>query len=619
MAGCLSHRGTDEQGIWCCQSVGLGHNMLWTTPESLWEKQPLPSQDEALVLTADARIDNRDELIHDLGLTAGAPSETTDADLILAAYRRWGEGCPERLVGDFAFVIWDHRRRQLFCARDHIGVKGLFYFYSRRGVFAFASEIKGLFEVADVPRRLNESRVADYLAFIYDDLEGTFFREIKRLPPGHWMTVSPDDLVLRRYWHFDVDRELALGSDADYEAAFRELFTEAVRCRMRSTFGLGSTLSGGLDSSSITCMARQLLKDEADRRLHTFSAIFPSLPKEALRVIDERRYMETVLAGGGLEAHQIRADELDPLGDLGWVLWHQDEPHVPFNLYLHLGMYRCASQHGVRVLLDGFDGDTTVSHGYQRLPELARTFRWLTLAKQTRALMWRVASPGLGAWWKITWARALQPLVPPSLGLIWQRIRHPNDPPWGGDSIIDKAFARRIGLDQRVRSLRAAHFPGFQGSRHAHLLGLTSPLLPIALELADKAAAGCGLEPRYPFFDRRLMAYCLAVPEDLKLRDGWNRFLFRRSMQGVLPPEIQWRASKGNLSPNFHRGLLRSGLHAVATILSGDGGPISGYLDMVALKSTCERYQAQQSDADGMMLFAVATLWTWLARSDLGR
>lgn len=613
----LSHRGPDRQGVWCDESVGLGQGSLWTTLESLREEQPLSSPDKKLILTADARIDNREDLIKELNLRRGSGLEPTDGDLILAAYRHWGEHCPEQLIGDFAFAIWDQDRRQLFCARDPIGVKGLFYHYSPKKLFVFASEIKALFQVSEVPRALNDSRIADYLAFIFDDLESTFYRSIQRLPPGHRMTVNLKGLCLRRYWAFDPERELMHGSDAEYEEAFRELFIEAVRCRVRSAFPVGTTLSGGLDSSSIACVARNVLKADADRKLHTFSAIFPSLPKKDLRLIDERAYIDVVQAECDFVAHQIRADALSPLGDLDTVLWHQDEPHVPFNLYLHRGIYQSASTHGVRVLLDGFDGDTTVSHGYERLPELVRSFRWITLLKETRALSWHFANPGLLTWWKIVLTHALQPIIPPSFGHAWQRIRHPTDPPWGVDSIIDKAFAQRVGLEQRMHALRKVTSHSFHRARETHLRGLTSPLIPMALEQADKAAAAFQLEARYPFFDRRLMEYCLAVPADQKLRKGWPRSLLRRAMQGVLPPKVQWRRNKGDLRANFHRGLLNSGMEPVRRMLSEDGGAMRELIDVPALAKAYERYQANPSDADGLPLFSVITLFSWLSNRDV--
>src|SRR5262245_10430097 len=173
----VKHRGPDRAGVWCESSVGLGHRMLLTTSESLHEKAPLVSKSGDIALTADARIDNRDELINALGLGQSPSREMSDSELIVAAYERWGERCPERLLGDFAFAIFDKRRRSLFCARDHFGVKPFYYYYSGRA-FVFASEIKAIFSLREVPQQVNEPRIADYLVHVLEgfDKSITFYR-----------------------------------------------------------------------------------------------------------------------------------------------------------------------------------------------------------------------------------------------------------------------------------------------------------------------------------------------------------------------------------------------------------------------------------------------------------
>jgi len=616
MVASLAHRGPDGRGIWFDEGVGLGHSMLWTTPESLYEQQPLRSQDGTLTLVSDARIDNREELIAALGLKIGPVSCITDADIILAAYQKWGDDCPAKLLGDFAFAIWNRNNRRFFCARDPIGVKS-FYYYRQSAVFAFASEIKALFQLPEVPRELNEERVADHLIHAFDDQESTFFRAIHRLPPGSCMSVSGSGLKIRRYWALNPQYELSLKSDGEFEEAFRELFTESVRCRLRSAFPVGATLSGGLDSSSVSCVARQCLGKESNKELHVFSAIFPSLPEHDLRRIDERQYVRAALAGGGFIAHEVRADLLSPLGDLENILWHQDEPHVPFNLYMHLGIYRAARKQGVRVVLDGFDGDTTVSHGYERFPELARKFRWGTLLKEARAISRQYPNRSFSPW-KVLRVYALKPVIPTNLCQLWDRMRGTRPSSMGSASVIAEEFARRVGIEARVERLRSNTPRGFRSAREAHLRSLESPLLPYALELADKAAAAHSLEARYPFFDRRLMEFCLALPVGQKLREGWPRSILRRAMQGVLPPEIQWRNSKADLSPNFHCGLRTMGRETLERLLAENEKAVEKFIDISALNRLYQRYTAHPSNPDAMTLFIVATFAAWMRQSGIG-
>ena len=585
--------------------------MLWTTAESLYEVQPVHSQDGVLVLVSDARLDNRDDLMASLAVSSVEARPLTDAQLILEAYQKWGEDCPQRLLGDFAFAIWNKVQRKLFCARDPAGVKSLYYHHRSR-LFAFATEIKALFEVPEIPRELNEERIADHLILACDNLASTFFNEIHRLLPGHCMSVSAQGRRMRRYWALNPEKELLLKSDGEYEEAFREVFTDAVRCRLRSVFPVGSTLSGGLDSSSIACTARECLQKESLVRLHTFSAVFPSLAGSDLRRIDEREYMQAVLAGGDVVAHEVHADRLDPFGNLAHVLWYQDDPLVPFNLYIHLGIYDSAREHGVRIVLDGTDGDTTVSHGYERLAELAKKLRWGTLLKEASAVSRQ--SPGhILSTWRVLWFHALSPIVPVRLRKSWDwaRGRRPARP--GCDSVIARDFAHKLGLQARVQKLERSATDSFTSARSVHLKSLESPLLPYLLELADKSAAAYSVEARYPFFDRRLMEFCLALPAEQKLRAGWGRSILRRAMQDVLPTKIQWRNTKADLSPNFHRSILSFGKETLDRIFSETAGTVvEQFIDLSALKRVYERYMRQPSDPDAMTLFMALTFSKWV-------
>src|SRR5579862_1739106 len=272
MAERLAHRGPDGSGAWTRGSVGLGHRLRHTTPESLSEAQPVVVRSGRLALVADARIDNRAELLEALSVEP-RPAPISDAELILRAYEAWGDQCPERLLGDFAFAVWDERRQVLFCARDHFGAAPFYYHHAPGRAFIFASEIKALFCCPEVPRRLNEERLSDYLQPMLEDKTATFHQEIHRLAPAHRAVMSRDGIRIEEYWALDPEREIRCSSDAEYAEGFRERFLEAVRCRARSAFPVGSLLSGGLDSSSIACAARMPGMGNGEP-VHTFSAVF---------------------------------------------------------------------------------------------------------------------------------------------------------------------------------------------------------------------------------------------------------------------------------------------------------------------------------------------------------
>ena len=612
MAESLVHRGPDAGGQWSNGPVGLGHRMLWTTPESLREHLPLMNKSGDVVITADARIDNRDELIAGLGLAEWSHGAISDSELILCAYERWGEDSPKRLLGDFAFAIWDDRRQTLFCVRDHIGVKPFYYHQSDRA-FVFASEIKALLSVREVPRRLNPIRVADYLARTFEDQSITFYRDVFRLPAGHSMTVRHREARVQPYCSLDPVREIRLRSNDEYADAFRECFTEAVRCRLRSGFPVGGLLSGGLDSSSIVGTARKVLAEEGARRLHTFSAIFPDLPDVDLRKIDERPFMEAVLAMGGLTPHYVHADSLSPLTDLGRVFWHEDEALLAPNLYMHWALYRAAHQHDVRVLLDGVDGDTTVSHGMEYLSELARAGKVRTLGREVMAFARRYNSSPR----RILWQFGLRPLVPEPMRHAWRVVRRRNEPAWMANTPIKPAFAQRVGLAERVETLQGNGRASARSAREEHWHGLTSALLPYLLEAADKAAAAFSLEARYPFFDRRLMEFCLALPPEQKLHHGWTRVVMRRAMADILPEEVRWRVGKANLSPNFTRRLLEYDRRILDDVIMNDPQVIEDYVDISALREVYRRYTSQPTPDDAITVYSAVMLALWLRRTGL--
>ena len=377
----LAHRGPDGSNIWQGDGIGLGHCMLWTTPESLTEVLPYRNAVTDLVITADARIDNREDLINALALNIANAKSISDSEIILAAYHKWGQDCPSHLLGDFAFAIWDSRKQTLFCARDHFGIKP-FYYCNGDQYFIFASEIKALLSVPDVSRQLNERRIADYfLEPMLDSKSDTVYEEIFRLPPAHWVNVAAQvDFKPHCYWSLDCTATLTMPTDEDYAAAFREIFFEAVRCRLRSAFPVGSHLSGGLDSSAITCVAHELL-EQSSHTLHTFSNIF-----DRISSCDEREYFNVVLDQGRYTPHLIEADRLGPFSEWQDFFQYLDEPFLGPSHFLLRGLNRATKQAGVRICLDGFDGDTVVSHGAFYFTELAHLGNWETFIAEANAV-----------------------------------------------------------------------------------------------------------------------------------------------------------------------------------------------------------------------------------------
>ncbi len=633
MTDALQHRGPDAGAVWSEGSIGMGHRMMWTTPESLEEQ--LPWSYEGITITADARIDNREELLRLFDLpNHGQP----DSHLVVHAYLKWGSDCVAYLLGDFAFALWDLRKQVLFCARDPMGVKP-FYYYRSDQLFAFASEIKGLLTLPAIPRRLNEAKLADYLAPVFIDQQSTYYQDILKLEPGHSLFVDAEKIVHQQYWAFDVPREVNLTSDEAYAEAFRSHFEEAVRCRLRSHYPAGATFSGGLDSSAIVCTARNILSNESDLPFHTFSAIFPENEDPG---IDEQQYIDAVLGKGGFRSHFIQADQSKAVADVSLFV---DEVLAAPNMYMTIDLLRAAGEEGVRVLLSGFDGDAVVSYGYEYLGELARSGRWRQFKEEAQALESRQPHTRAKTYLRVYGLPELEPLaeekgwftllrsinsIASNFGMSRRRLLSNHGPGalkksrYNGragsqqaaglslvmNGCIHSDFAIRSGLLERLQNMKG---------NDKDQTGGMSYFIHYLTERFDEIAAVNAVEQRYPFFDRRLVEFCQAVPANQKLSDGWSRLIFRRAMDGIVPRKIQWRLDKGDISSNI-RYLLASERIKLEQILFQGDASIASYVDMDLLRAAFQRFMSdpvRATDRDVFSLVLSAHLALWLSHSGL--
>lgn len=613
MLDTLAHRGLDGANIWIEDSVGFGHRMLWTTPESLVEKLPLVDVTGNLVITADARIDNREELAPVLELPNRPLEKIADSEFILAAYRKWGEACPEHLLGDFCFVIWDKQQQKLFCARDPMGVKP-FYYYRSGNIFAFASEIKALLCLKEVPKQLNETRILLHILGFFEDKTSTFYQNVFKLPGAHSLTVNVQNQI-RSYWQPDLSSYLRLKSRQEYAEAYRDVFTQAVKCRMRTAFPLGSMLSGGLDSSSIACVARNLLQEQNSKPLKTFSYIFPTISEIDPR-IDERPYINAVLETGGFEQYNVHVDEFSPLVDVDKVFWHLDGAFAAPNLFMNWELFRCVQNQGVRVLFTGHDGDSTVSHGHEALSALARRGQWLRLVQEAKGLS-RVFYGSRASVRKLIWQFGFKPLVPENLLRLSRTLRgYPNQPALPEEKLLNPDFARRIGLTEYIE----ANTPKPANSvKEEHWQGVTSSLLQYSLQTLDKLGSAFGIELRHPFCDKRLVEFCLAVPPDQKMHQGWTRAVMRSGMAGILPPAVQWRIGKGNLSSNFNLNLIKHEQKALDEIIVCNSEILEPYINISEVREAYSRYITDplKPTQDAFNIFIAANLGLWLKTSNI--
>ncbi len=536
----VAYRGPDGIHYWIQGNVGMAHLALHATPEALREHLPLLSADGQLTLTADARIDNRDELIPLLrAKDCLRVDEPTDADLILAAYQCWGEDCPTQLIGDYAFVIWDTRQQRLFAARDAMGVKPLHY-YKGQGFVCVTSEAQQILQHPAVPRKMDEIAMGDYLVGITWDVERTMFQDIRFVKPGHSLSAMRNGLWQTEYWKLDSGQRIRYHHDDEYVEHYLDLFRRAVRDRLHTQSEMvGISMSGGLDSTSIAAVAQQMISQEASMpRLYACSYAF-----DTLKECDERQYTKLMTGELGVEVEYVPAEQF-------WPLSHPeiDRPDLESPA---MGMKSLDSH-----ILDRFKAlgarveMTGATWLYSRLGDYATVFAYRLAQGDLGVLkeLWQYSrGSGLSFLW-LLYARGLRPLLPDGL-IHWVRQRMgrqnaPLLPAW-----ILPAFAQRTGLVQRLASP-----PGRLNIARQlkHLCCSWSGSVQRMLYLCDRLAAGHGVEMRHPFIDRRLLEYLISIPPRQGYLPGQDRWILRRAMADLLPEAIRTRPDKTSFN-NFYR------------------------------------------------------------------
>jgi len=549
MTAPLARRGPDGTHILVQNQAALGHTLLATTPEALVEVLPLTDDRTGCTITADARLDNRDELMIALNLT----QETRiigDGELILRSYLKWGEQSPTKLLGDFAFAIWDPRSASLFCARDQIGMRQLIYHHEVGRRFVFATEPVAILALPDFETPLNYDRIGDFLSNMEGaDLTSTFFSGVFRLPPAYILRVDRCGVVLRRYWEWAPEPIISLPSDGAYAEAFLAVFTEAVRCRLRNAGSIGAMVSGGIDSNSVAAVAAKLLASESRGPLATFSAIGPNASEcvETRAIIGAIRTPEfaptTVCynALGSLRAELMRGAA------------EADEP-FDGNMDLIRAIYLAARDAGTNVVLDGVQSDVLLSSYFHmgflfRQGKLKQLVREAEGAQQFWGPRFRV--------WRALLAAAWQAFAPTAIrGVRFRMGRRKADKQF---LALASAIVPSLDLPRAVarrKCVQQHDFDNMALDSFTRVRGLSHPNVVVGRERYDRVAGAYGIEPRDPFMDLRLIRFCLSLPRTQLQRNGWPKWILRQAMASLITPDILWRGGRKHLGTDFTRAVI---------------------------------------------------------------
>jgi asparagine synthase (glutamine-hydrolysing) len=518
MAERMAHRGPDSQGVWHDATAGLAIRRLAIIDLDHRSDQPLHLGPWHLVFNGE--IYNYRELREELRALGHSFVTDGDGEVLLHAWAEWEDAALDRVNGMFAVALWHDERKELVCARDPFGEKPLFW--ARLGdSLVFASEIRALLAANPVLGVVREDALAPYLGLGYmPTVERSFFAQIQQLPAAHLLRFRDGQAAVQRYW-----RPQPVGVPARYEdaaSALRELLLDSIRLRLRSDVPVGTSLSGGIDSSAIVALAAQIA---GDHRRHAFTARFPGFER------DEWSYAQAVAHSAGVTQHHEvlpTADEL--LEDLSDVVAAQGEPFGSASIYAQWRVMRTAREAGITVLLDGQGADELFG-GYPS------------------AIGWALRAQGVGAAMRGLLSRAERPNL--VFALEGGRIRAP--------MILVSAFRRRETAPYVSRDIReaVAHFPrlltpapGFRSPLAKELVRQTfHTSLPDLLRYADRNSMTHSREVRLPFLDRRVAEFALSLPAEFLYRDGVTKAVLREAARGIVPSEILARRDKVGFEP----------------------------------------------------------------------
>ena len=595
----MAYWGVDGSAEWSDGLAGLGCQFCFCTPEEKAPLLPYHDQERGCVLTAGAFLDNREELVDELGLSGKERRDLPDTLLIYRAYARWGEDCVHHLLGDWHFALWDMKNRQLFLARDHHGNTGVCYTQGS-GFFAFASSRKPLIALPEVPKVPNLLRIAQVLTSWPGDGVLTAYAGIFRLPPAHCLTLADGKVLIKHYWHPQDAPGVHFPKEEDYLEAFLEHYDRAVRVRLRSNTSICATLSGGLDSGSVCSLAARALA-ETGQRLTAYTSVpledtTPYTPKH--RFGDEFPFAQaTADLAGNIDLVRIIAAGVSPLAGIVRMLEVHDEPgYTAGNQFWIVDLLQQARDRPSRALLTGQGGNATVSWtgGEVNLWPFLLPGKLLQFKQTFLELKKRQGLTSLGGLKRFLAAPLISPLrsrLSYGMGV--------KGPAFLQYSAIQPHWAQSLGLERLMQT--QGHNPYFPSGYDplSTRYQIIRPGQSILGALWGEHSGAYGLEVRDPTRDKRLLEFCLGIPDLYHFDGGLDRAVIRRAFQGLLPDKVRlnrrWGLQAADIccrlrqqSPSLKAALERLDRHALAP----------GILDLPKMRRVLQAVQGGTTPAN---------------------
>jgi asparagine synthase (glutamine-hydrolysing) len=519
-------------------NVAMGCSMLWNTPESLHEFLPLYDNEAQLCLTADARIDNREELAVEFGYNWNDVSDKPDSWFILEAYKKWHNNCPKYLIGDFAFAIWNEKKQEMFLSRDIYGVRPLYYTHNENFI-AFASNLRGLLTL-DVDKSHDEQWLIDIAAGLHSEAWRSLYSSIRKLEPSHYLIYKNNTITVERYFEFDLNKEITVTDEKIVHAEVKRLTEQAIKCRMRSIYPLGSEMSSGLDSSVITILGHRI--KEANQKFIQFSHVLPEWSEyKTEHNIDEQRGIEeicnyaqlpmpvwvTAEGKGYIEAFENFYEKVGEISTSTFPV-------------LSDSLLEKATEQKVRTIFSGYGGDECVSHsGAGYFPELLLRNEWKRFFTDMR----KACKRNNEIFWRKAGYEILRTKATPLFNVLnnnWMQPRKLKKEIT--EMQIDTDLIKDYNLAARIQNRTPR--TNFATIRARQVKRLSHTYIQYRYEYSNLLAEASHITYTYPLTDKRLTEYVLALPYSLKY-GSHGRYLMRTLAQGLLPEKYVMRKKGG--------------------------------------------------------------------------
>lgn len=506
-------------------NIGLGFRRLSIIDLSAAGHQPMTDFDKRCWIVFNGEVYNYLEIKSELLELGYKFKSETDTEVIINAYLQWGKECVKRFNGMFSIALWDTEKEILFCARDRMGVKPFYYSFDGKQ-FVWGSEIKQLIKSGIIDSKVNYNNVYNYLMMSRLNVDkNSFFENITELPPAHIMEVSAKGIKIENYWDIDENKTLTGLSDDDYAKGFEELFADAVKLRLRSDVPLGIALSGGLDSSSIACIAGRFVSNP----IKTFSVYYEDDKK-----FDEREYISEVLKNGNFDPVYFTANQNVSFDELMKFFYYQDEPCMsasPFSAYKNNENIRKA---GIIVALNGQGGDELLAgyHTYFKYYylDLVKQFQFAKLKKEID-LYQNDFGLNKKEIFNLFTKIGLRLILPDK---IMKQFEYKEVANYNFYSPELKNYKNLIDLKQKYKS-------ELNNNLYQTLVNTSIPHL---LHWEDRNSMAHSVESRVPFLDYRLVEWVFSIPVNQKIRGSETKFVLRNGMKGILPEKIRNRKDK---------------------------------------------------------------------------